>query len=248
MNDLVSIITPAYNAEKYIEETINSVINQKYKNWEMIIVDDCSGDSTSSIVESYLKKDNRVRLIKLPKNSGVSVARNTAIQEARGRYIAFLDSDDLWKSKKLETQIKFMKDNNYYFTHSAYELINDNGEQTNKIIYVPEKVDYNRLLKGNPIGCLTVIIDMQNIKNVEMPSISHEDFAAWLNITKEGVVAYGINENLALHRRTENSLSSNKFRAVKWTWNVYRDNQQLGLFKSMKSMFMYMLNVMLKYK
>ncbi len=207
--DLVTVITPAYNAERHIRYAIESVINQDYKNWEMLIVDDCSKDNTKQVVQDYSKEDNRIKLISIEKNGGVANARNIALRRAKGKYVAFLDSDDLWKPNKLSKQIEFMKKNNCYFTFSSYELINDEGIPLDKTIRVPKVVDYKRLLKGNPIGCLTVVLDKEKIGKIEMPNVGHEDYATWLNIVQSGITAYGIDEELALYRKTENSLSSN---------------------------------------
>ncbi|MED4300185.1 glycosyltransferase family 2 protein [Geobacillus stearothermophilus] len=247
MDDLVSIVTPVYNAEKYLKYTIESVINQDYDNWELIIIDDCSKDNSRLIAERYMKKDKRIKLISLEKNRGVAYARNIGIKAAKGRYIAFLDSDDLWYPNKLSKQLDFMKKNDYYFTFSSYELINDEGIRLNKVIKAPNIVDYKRLLKGNPIGCLTVMIDKKRIEDIEMPEIRHEDYATWLNITKNGNIAYGLNEILALYRKSRNSLSSNKIKAIIWTWNIYRKNQKLGLLRSTKCWGMYVFNTLLKY-
>lgn len=247
MNEIVSIITPVYNSEKYLKDTIESVIMQDYENWELIIIDDSSTDNSRAIVKSYMLKDERIHLILLSENSGVANARNVGMKASRGRYIAFLDSDDLWYPDKLSQQVTFMKTHNYYFTYSNYDLINDQGNKLNKEIKAPLHLDYKDLLRGNPIGCLTVMIDCENIKSIEMPTIRHEDYATWLNIVKNGVEAFGINKSLALYRKANNSLSSNKFKAIKWTWNIYRKNQQLNLLNSLTCLGMYMVNILLKY-
>jgi teichuronic acid biosynthesis glycosyltransferase TuaG len=247
LNDLVSVIMPAYNSEKYIRESIESVISQDYKNWELIIVDDCSKDDTKRIVKEYMKKDTRIKLIPLKKNLGVANARNTAIRESRGKYIAFLDSDDLWHRCKLSKQTSFMMENKYTFTFSNYELISDEGKLLDKKINAPNKVSYRRLLKGNPIGCLTVVVDRENIKNINMPSIRHEDYATWLGILRKNVIAHNVGECLALYRKTNKSLSSNKFKAIVWTWNIYRKNQKLNLIRSTYCMCWYVFNTLKKY-
>jgi teichuronic acid biosynthesis glycosyltransferase TuaG len=232
MNDLVSIITPAYNAEKYLKHTIESVISQDYDNWELLIVDDCSKDNSRLMAEGYMERDPRIKLISLEKNSGVAVARNTGIKVAKGRYIAFLDSDDLWHPNKLSKQISFMKKNGYAFTFTGNGVINDSGVKLNKVFKVPKQVNYKRLLRGNLIHCLTVILDKQQITNIQMPRLGHEDYATWLSILKQGHVAYGLNENLALYRKAQNSLSSNKFKTIKWNWKIYHNYLGLGLFRS----------------
>lgn len=247
MNNLVSIITPAYNAEKYISYTIESVISQTYKNWEMIIVDDCSVDRTKNIIKEYSARDNRIKYIFLDENKGVSNARNTAISHARGRYIAFLDSDDLWYPDKLTIQISYMEENNYYFTFTNYEFIDHNGNKLNKVIKVPKKLNYKDALYSNSIPCLTVVLNKEVIKEIRMPNIKHEDYATWLNILKNNIKAYGINTNLAMYRKLNNSLSSNKFKSMLWTWNIYRDNQKIGLINSMKYISSYIFKNIIKH-
>ena len=184
--DLVSIVTPTYNCGKFITETIESVIGQTYKNWEMIIVDDCSKDNTQEIVKKYLKNDKRIKYIKFEKNQGAAIARNTAIREAKGRYIAFLDSDDLWSKDKLEKQINFMKKNSYSFTCTAYEQIDENNNLLNKIIRPKIKADYNRILLDCPVGNSTVMYNVDELGKFEVPNIrKRNDDALWLQILKK---------------------------------------------------------------
>lgn len=247
IDDLVSIVTPVYNAERFIEETIKSVQAQTYTNWEMILVDDLSQDNSQDIINIIKKGDNRIKYIKLKENSGAAVARNTAIKNARGRYIAFLDSDDLWKSNKLEKQISIMKKNNYGFTFTSYELMNEDGSNINKIVKVPSKINYNGLLKNTIIGCLTVVIDRKLIGDLEMPLIRKgQDTATWLKILKSYEYAYGINENLANYRLVQGSISNNKIGALKRTWNTYRNVEQLSLIKSCYVFSCYVINAVKK--
>lgn len=236
MNNLVSIVMPAYNASLYIEQSIISVINQTYSNWELIIVNDCSTDNTKEVCEAYISKDSRIYLIDLKENVGVARARNIAIQKSLGKYIAFLDSDDLWKCDKLDKQIRFMKENNSFFVYSSYEIINSIGEPTGKIIEAPKSLDYDELLKVNSIGCLTVLIDKECLNSLEMPLIKHEDYATWLTILKENSIkAYGLEESLAFYRKTPNSISSNKLKSLLWCWNIY--HEYLG-YNKLKSCFL----------
>ena len=248
VNDLVSIITPAYNAAEYIAETIESVLAQTYPKWEMLIVNDCSKDNTAEIVQSYVAKDNRIKLINLKQNSGVAVARNTAIQNAKGRYIAFLDSDDLWKKEKLQKQLSFMQKNGYAFTFTAYEHFKDRIENIQNLIKVPKSLNYKQALKGNQIGCLTVMLDMMQVQNINFSKQKHEDYILWLNILKQGITAYGLNESFALYRTgNSKSISSNKLRSALWTWNVYRSSQTLSIFKSIYYMCFYVFNGIVKH-
>lgn len=231
--DLVSIITPTYNSEKYIKETISSVLSQTYQNWEMIIVDDCSTDNTVRIIEEEMEKDSRIRFIQLQKNQGAAVARNTAINYANGRYIAFLDSDDLWEMNKLEVQVSFMNMNNIPFSYTSYKIINENGEETGKVVNVPEKIDYNQLLKNTIIGCLTVMLDINEFGRVQMPNMrTRQDTALWLSILKQGYSAYGIQQPLAKYRKKSGSISSNKLKMAKQNWKLYREIENLSLVKS----------------
>ena len=240
VDDLVSIITPAYNAAEYIAETIESVLAQTYPNWEMLIVNDCSKDNTAEIVQSYAAKDNRIKLINLKQNSGAAVARNTAIQNAKGRYVAFLDSDDLWKKEKLQKQLDFMQQNGYAFTFTAYGHFKDRKENIQNLIKVPKSLNYKQALKGNQIGCLTVMLDRMQVQNINFSKQKHEDYILWLNILKQGITAYGLNESLALYRiGNSKSISSNKLQSALWTWNVYRSSQTLSILKSIYYMCFY---------
>ena len=240
IDDLVSIITPAYNAAEYIAETIESVFAQTYPNWEMLIVNDCSKDNTPEIVQRYVVKDKRIKLINLEQNSGVAVARNTAIQNAEGRYIAFLDSDDLWKKQKLQRQLGFMQQNGYVFTFTAYEHFKNVKENIQNIVEIPKKLNYKQALKGNQIGCLTVMLDRKQILNIEFSKQKHEDYILWLNILKSGITAYGLNDSLALYRiANSKSISNNKLKSAVWTWNVYRNNQNLSMIDSIYYYFFY---------
>jgi teichuronic acid biosynthesis glycosyltransferase TuaG len=246
IDGLVSIIMPAYNAEKYIKESIESVLAQTYKNWELIIIDDCSKDGTINIIKQYQIFDNRIRVICLKCNAGVANARNRGMELAKGRYIAFLDSDDLWLDIKLEEQIRFMQQKQIYFSFSKYRRFMD--EKKGKVVNVPTYVNYQKALYGNPIGCLTVCLDRRFIREFKFSKQRHEDYIAWLNILKNNnICAYGIPKILALYRvGNSNSLSGNKLKSILWTWNVYRKSQKLSLFDCVFYMFYYVKNNILK--
>ncbi|MFG6119271.1 glycosyltransferase family 2 protein [Thalassobacillus sp. B23F22_16] len=230
---LVSVITPAYNAERFIGETIQSVIDQTFTDWEMVIVDDRSQDRTIEIVEKYQKKDSRIRLIVLEENSGSAVARNTAIREARGRYLAFLDSDDLWLPEKLECQLKFMQETGVAFSFTKYRRMEEDGTETNAITEAPATVHYDALMKRCVIGCLTVMLDTDKTGSVEMVNIrTRQDYALWLDLTRRGFLAYGIPEVLSKYRVVDNSISSNKWKAAKQNWRVFREVEKQSLPKS----------------
>ncbi len=249
IDNLVSIITPAYNAAEYIAETIESVLAQTYQNWEMLVVNDCSKDNTAEIVQSYAVKDKRIKLINMKQNSGAAVARNTAIQNAKGRYIAFLDSDDIWKKEKLQKQLNFMQQNSYAFTYTGYEHFKETKENIQNEVKVSQSLNYKQALKGNKIGCLTVMVDKTQIQNIHFIMQKHEDYILWLNILKQGITAYGLNESLALYRTgNSKSVSSNKLQSALWTWNVYRVNQKLSILRSIYCMWFYISNGIRKYK
>lgn len=233
-NNLVSIITPSYESEKFISQTIESVLGQTHQNWEMIIVDDASLDKTSSIVEEYLQKDSRIKLFKLQENSGPAVARNRAIEEAKGRYIAFLDSDDLWKPQKLQKQIEFMQEKDCSLSYSAYETISNDAKVLNKVIKPPIKLSYNDLLKSNHIGCLTAMYDTKKIGKIYMPLIKkRQDYGLWLKIVKKTDYAYGMDEPLATYRIVSNSLSSNKFKLLKYHYQLFTEFEKIGTIRAL---------------
>ncbi|QNK58168.1 glycosyltransferase family 2 protein [Paenibacillus sp. PAMC21692] len=247
-NMLVSIITPAYNCEKYISMTIESVLEQTYTNWEMIIVNDRSTDSTENIILDYVKKDNRIKLINLEENSGAAVARNTALSNAKGRFIAFLDSDDMWKKEKLKIQLDYMMKNNFGFTFTSYEYLLDENNSNTKVFYVPNTLDYSQALKNTVIGCLTVVIDKNIIGEFRMPLVRRgQDNLTWLMILKTGHLAYGLNKNLADYRLVNGSLSNSKFKALKRQWNNYRNVVKLPIHHCLYYYLCYVINNVKKY-
>ncbi len=230
---LVSVITPAYNAERFIAEAIESVQKQTYEHWEMIIVDDQSKDRTVQIVKQYEELDDRIKLIQLEENSGSAVARNTAMDHAKGRYLAFLDSDDRWLRKKLEKQLAFMHQNDLAFTFTKYVRTKEDGQETNGISAAPVKVGYDDLMKHCVIGCLTVVLDRDKIGDERMVNIrTRQDYAFWLAITKKGFYAYGLPEVLAQYRLVADSISSNKLKAAKQNWYLYRQIEKQPLHKA----------------
>ena len=247
MNSLVSIITPSYNSSKFILECIESVLSQTYENWEMIIVDDCSKDNSKEIISELSTKDKRIKPIFLEKNVGAAEARNTAIRQSKGKYVAFLDSDDLWNPKKLEKQLSFMNENEIAFSYTTYQFMSENGEDLSNIISAPEKMTYHSYLKNTIIGCLTVIIDREKSGEFEMPNIrSSHDMALWLLIMKRGFSAYGLDENLAKYRVVSSSNTSNKLKAAKEVWYVYRIVEKLSFIFSVWCFVNYALNAIKK--
>ncbi len=230
--DLVSIIMPTYNCGNFIEETIKSVLDQSYNNWELLITDDCSNDNTSEVVEKYLK-DKRIKYYKFKKNGGPAAARNNSMKLAKGKYMAFLDSDDLWLKDKLKKQIQFMKDNKFNFTCTAYEQIDEEGKELNKIIKTKEKANYNRILLDCPVGNSTVMYDVSKLGKFEVPNIrKRNDDALWLQILKKEKYIYGMKDVLMKYRVRTNSVSSNKLSLIKYHWQLYREIEHLSILRS----------------
>lgn len=234
VDGLVSIITPTYNCGKFIAETIDSVLAQTYQNWEMIIVDDVSTDNTEDVVSEYIKKDGRIKYTKLDVNSGAAVARTTAMHLAEGQYMAFLDSDDLWTSDKLEKQLNFMKEHDYAFSCTAYEQIDEESKSLDRVIKIIEKTDYNRLLLDCPVGNSTVMYDVSKMGKFEVPNIrKRNDDALWLQMLKKEKYIWGMPDVLMRYRIRTNSISSNKLKVVKYHWILYRDIEHLGVLRSL---------------
>ncbi len=232
MEQLVSIITPSYNCSDFIEETINSIINQTYTNWELIITDDCSTDSTVSKIQKYAQKDSRIKLSQLKSNYGAGIARNNSIKDAAGRYIAFCDSDDQWTPDKLEKQIKFMQENDLALSYSSYKVIGEDGTDQREVM-APQRVTYRTMLRNNYIGCLTAVYDTLKLGKVYMPEIrKRQDWALWLSILKKTPYALGIQENLAIYRDRSTSISSNKIDLIKYNWNIYRQVEGFSRIKA----------------
>lgn len=236
MEKLVSIIMPAYNCADYISESIKSVQNQSYRNWELIVADDNStDDGTVDTVRSMAADDNRIHLLETDINLGPAAARNRAINAAQGDYIAFLDSDDIWYPDKLSRQISFMEQMGYDFTYTAYEKINERGEHMGVVISAPKSVNYSSMLyQGDPIGNLTVVYNAEKLGKFYVPDIKkRNDFALWLKIMHDCDRAYGLDEVLASYRVRAGSVSSTrKSKLIKYYWELYRDIERLSNIKS----------------
>lgn len=229
---LVSIITPSWNVGTLIDETIASVQAQTTKDWELLIADDCSTDRTAAIVEQHAIADPRIRLIRQPRNGGPALARQAAIDHARGRYLAFLDSDDLWLPAKLERQIAFATEKRAALSFTAFRRINEAGTVTGRLIHVPKQLDYDALLKNTSIATLTAMVDREISGPVAMQNEPYDDFCLWLDILKRGHVAHGLNEDLARYRVRGVSVSSRRGRSAGWVWHIYRNVEHLSLVRS----------------
>ena len=232
MQPLVSIITPAYNSEKYIAEAIESVLQQSYRNWEMIIVNDASIDNTAAVVQKYIAKDPRIKVIHNSQNLGVAKSRNIALEAAKGDYIAFLDSDDFWHKSKLQKQIEFMRANNLVLTYSAFITIKEDGSYNNSRI-PPKEISYKDLLRSNHIGTSTGVYDRNYFGKVTFCDTGHEDYLFWLGLLQKITKTKGLLEPLSYYRIVSGSLSSNKLKALMWQWRIYRKFQKLSISKSL---------------
>ncbi len=245
----VSIITPSHNSGKFIKETIDSVLTQTYTSWELIIVDDLSTDDSIDIIQKAIKENSNkdIFLIKNKNNLGPALTRNEAIKRARGRYIAFLDSDDLWLPRKLEKQISFMKSNNYPFTCTYFNRISEEGLHIGTVNNIPEEISYNELLKANKVGCLTSIYSTEFFGKVYMDNISkRQDYGLWLKLLKRTDYVNCLTEVLANYRIRKNSVSSNKIKLIKYHWFIYFNYEKLGIFRSLYLTISYVVSSVFK--
>lgn len=222
----VSIITPSFNCANYIADTIRSIQRQTYTNWELLITDDCSIDSSRQVIKGFTESDSRIKLFKLDKNSGAGIARNNSIKEASGKFIAFCDSDDRWFPDKLEKQLKFMVEGGYGLTYTSYDTCSESGKINGYVKCLP-KLTISKIIRDNGIGCLTAIYNAEIIGKHYMPAIrKRQDWCLWIDIIKKHGPAYGLQVPLALYRVRQGSISSNKVEMLKYNYNVY--NKVLG--------------------
>jgi len=243
MNELISIITPVYNSEKYISDTIDSVLAQTYTNWEMIIADDGSKDKSAEIIKKYT--DSRIKYFKLETNSGAAIAQNKALEKAKGNYIAFLDSDDIWKPEKLEKQLRFMIEKDIGFSFTGYEIL---GDKKNKIIKVPDTLNYDQFMKNTIIGTLTVMLSRKHVGDVRFVNVMKDhDSMTWAKLLRKGTIAYGLNESLAYYRKVKGSISNNKIKAAKNHWHNCREIEKLSIPRCMYYFFFYVFNAIKKH-
>lgn len=248
IKELVSIVVPVYNVEDFIGQTIESVLNQTYTQWELILVDDASRDKSVEIIQSYKEKDDRIRLFQLETNSGAAVARNTGIDMAQGQYLAFLDGDDYWLPDKLSHQLSFIKDKGATFTYTGFAYVSQEGQVTKAFEQVPKEMTYQALLKNTAIACSSVIIDHDAIGYFHMPLVRRgQDTATWLMLLRSKVdKAYGLQEVLHHYRKVEGSISSNFMTALKRTWYTYRHIEKLPLHQAVYYFISYATNAALR--
>lgn len=231
-DELISIITPAYRAAAYISDTINSVLAQTHLNWEMLIADDCSPDNTREIINSFAALDPRIKLIACAVNGGPAAARNAALECAKGRWIAFLDSDDIWLPQKLEKTLKHAKAKNAAITFTGFRRISFDGSRTGSYRSVPSSLKYRQLLGNTVIATSTVLLDRDKTGDVRMQKTFYDDFVCWLGLLRRGLKGCGLNEDLMRYRVVEKSVSRNKSRSAQEVWKTYRHIENLGLVPS----------------
>ena len=244
----ISVITPIYNSEKFLRKTLDSVLLQKYNDIEIVLVDDCSKDSSAKIIKEYQKKHKEIKYFCQEKNQGAGAARNKALELATGQYVAFLDSDDIWIKNKLNKQMELMKENNCPFTYTAIEMIDENDKLIKGKRNIKAKCDYKYLLHNTIIATSTVIIDRNILGDFRMPlRRGGQDYATWLMLLRNDVTALGINEALTKYRISKNSLSSNKFKSVKQVWEIQTQDEKIGKIRALFNVIRFILNAFKKY-
>jgi len=248
VNDLVSIITPVFNAEDFIGEVIKSVLAQSYEHWEMIVVEDCSTDRSREIISAFAGKDERIRLVELQENKGVGEARDTGLKKAGGKYIAFIDSDDWWYPEKLEKQLKFMKEGNYPISYTAYEMIDTEGKDIGRVIHAIPEVTFHTYLKSTIIGLSTAMVNREIVGDFSISNMRMRvDTQLWIRLLRRGFKAYGMDEVLTKYRIHSNSISRNRLKAARQTWKLYFKVEKLGFFRSIYYFSHYALSALKKH-
>ncbi|EOX4809590.1 glycosyltransferase [Vibrio alginolyticus] len=246
MSLLVSVIMPTYNSTGTVVESIQSVLSQTYKNWELIIVDDRSTDNTWQVIQTYADKYDNIRVYQNKENLGAGASRNFAIKKARGRFIAFLDSDDLWTEDKLAEQIPFMLENNYPLTYTHYSRFT--SEEELSVVTAPEYTTYKKLMYSNVIGCLTAVYDAQALGKRYMPLIrKRQDMGLWLDILKDTPKAYCLPKPLAKYR-LDSGMTANKFSVLSYQWKFYREVVGLSLPRSLFTFSVYAVKGTMKHR
>lgn len=248
VKDLVSVIIPVYNAERFLEKTLKSIINQTYKNIEIVLVDDCSKDSSAEIIRRFMSDQLYIAYHLQDMNRGAGAARNKALELAKGQYVAFLDSDDVWLPQKIERQIALMKEKKTGFSYAAIEMIDENGKQIKSKRNIKETCDYKYLLRNTIIATSTVVIDRTILGDFRMPlRRGGQDYATWLMLLRNGELAHGINEVLCEYRVAGGSLSSNKFKSIKQVWEIQTQAEQIRMIDVVLNISGFIVNALKKY-
>ena len=239
----IDIILPNYNSSKFLKQTLNSIIMQTYKNWKLIIIDDCSDNKTKNILKKY-SKDKRIKMFWLKKNNGAGFCRNYGIKKSKSPYVAFIDSDDVWKKNKLEKQIIFMKKNNYSFSYTNYETFGDKR----KIIIPPLRFDYKSFINNTSIGTSTMMVKRKELKNIKFTNSKIcEDYYFKCKLLKRVKFAFCLNEFLTRYRIRHNSMQSSNIKNIFWIWKINRDFNKLGIINNLTSIINISINSIKKY-
>lgn len=247
-NQFVSIIMPAYNAEKTLTHAVTSVLEQTYGNFELLIIDDCSTDGTVALAEGFCRQDSRVKLLQNEANSGASCTRHHGVSQARGQWLAFLDSDDAWAAEKLEKQIALQKRSNADLVFTGSAFMDHNSTRKDWTLHVPETISYRKLLKQNLISNSSVLVRKALFLDCEcLCGGLHEDFVCWLRMLRSGAQARGIDEPLLIYRLSSTSKSGNKLKAAKMNWLAYR-TAGLSIPEAAYYMGFYAVNSLKKYR
>ena len=247
-NETVSVITPVYNVAKVIEKTLNSMLMQDYKNLEIVLVDDCSKDNSAEIIKRYLDKYPNIVYHKQVKNGGAAVARNTALNIAKGRYVAFLDSDDLWCEGKISKQLAFMKENDAAISCTAMDCIDEEDNSLNSVREVHKIISYKFLLHNTMIATSTVMVDRNKTGNFQMPlRRGGQDYATWLMLMRNGTICYGLNEVLSQYRVMNNSLSSNKWKSIRQVWEIQTQDEKINKIAAAINVCLFIVNGFIKH-
>lgn len=247
-NETVSVITPVYNVEKFIDRTLGSMLAQSYKDLEIVLVDDCSKDKSAKIIAGYAAKYPNIVYHKQEKNQGAAVARNTALKLAKGRYVAFLDSDDMWCEGKLEKQLAFMKHKDAAITCTAMNTIDEEDKPLNTLREVNENISYKFLLKNTMIATSTVLIDRNKTGDFQMPlRRGGQDYATWLMLMRNGTICYGLNEVLSRYRVMSESLSSNKWKSITQVWQIQTQDEKINKVSAAINVCFFIVNAFVKH-
>lgn len=245
----VSVVMPAYNAERYIEEAIRSVMGQTFQNWELLVLDDCSTDSTAAVVEKLAEEDSRIVFLRNPQNMGVARTRNRALDLCRGNYVALLDSDDVWTSDKLQKQLDLAAETGADIIYCSYGIINEHGVHTCEDFIVPKETDFETFLTRSVISCSTALLSAKITKQYRFHTdFYHEDLELWYRLLRDGFTARGVTDVLAQYRVMDGTRASNKLRNARFRWRIYRDAMGFSVWKSTKLLTRYAILGLRKYK
>jgi teichuronic acid biosynthesis glycosyltransferase TuaG len=246
--DLVSIITPAYRCAHVVGETFQSVLDQTYPHWELLVAEDCSPDGSREVIRAWAQADARIKLIEMERNGGPALARNAALGRAQGRWVAFLDSDDLWLPRKLERSLAYARQTDAAFVFTGFRRIPDSGGEAGRYLGVPRTLSYRQLLGNTAIATSTVLLDISRTGAVHMRQTYYDDFDCWLRILKKGVLAHGLDEDLMRYRVMNQSVSRNKRKSAGKVWRAYRDLEQMNVVASAWYFTQYAVRGLLKYR